>query len=207
MNDPLCLKNMNADDYPALVGYSDNHDDTVTPPYHEDEKSTDYDVTYEVNYETGVFRGDYYPYDSERDFSAESRANKIKRSLELVEEQPPEGTYRPQYDENEATTARPMPSMPSAAPQTPTAAMPSVPSIPQPPTMPPTGRPNAGPNPANDVATRSPDAETLETTTEDYGGDEEPNCEYDPLTWVVKCGLNLITSMLGFSDTCCKPIF
>lgn len=222
-NGQLCLKNKNIDDSP-LVEYSDNYDDVVTPSYYKAVENTNYDINNEIVYKE-VFRADDYSNDLEQNILVESPTNKVKRSLELVEEQPPEGTYRPSSNENEETTIRvtfsmpstpfipPMSStpkvsynIPSGVPQTPTA-MPSVPLIPQPPTVPSTEPQYVNTKATNDITTPSPDVEVLETTTEDYGGDEEPNCEYDPFTWILKCGLNLITSMLGFSDTCCKPLF
>ncbi|XP_016657968.1 uncharacterized protein LOC107883080 [Acyrthosiphon pisum] len=186
-------------------------------------------MTIEIQNEEGPTDYDYYN-ELEQGILNDDSSNKVKRSLELVEEQPPEGTYRPPPNDDDTRTVRSlpdipstpsMPSMPSlpslpssSTPQPPT--MPSVPSIPQPPTMPsmpsipqPTTMPSSGPNTEAtkyEVTTQSPEMEQLETTTEDYGNIGEPNCDYDPLSFVLKCGLNLITSIFGLSDTCCKPI-
>lgn len=98
-----------------------------------------------------------------------------------------------------------MPSMPSkpSIPSAPT--MPSVPSLAQPPTMPSS---EAKINSETNYAMTTPrDVEVIETTTEDYGDIGEPNCEYDVLTFILKCGLNLITSIFGLTDACCTSIF
>jgi len=183
-------------------------------------------MTIEIQNEEIPTDYDYYN-ELEPGISDEDSKNKVKRSLELVEEQPPEATYRPPSNDDETRTVRslpdipsmpsipsmpPMPSMPSmpslpipSIPQPPT--MPSMPSIPQPPTMPSNVPKNTNTEATKyDVTTRSPEVEQLETTTEDYGNIGEPNCDYDPISFVLKCGLNLITSIFGLSDTCCKPI-
>lgn len=162
-------------------------------------------------------------------------SDRVKRSLEMVEEHPPEGTYRPLSDREETRTIRALPSMPSmpAMPSMPSVpampSMPSMPAMPSPPSMtpaqsapsmpqPPTMSPSDVPainreipnditSEAPDITTTSTDVEMIDTTTEDYGSVGEPNCDYDPITFVLKCGLNLITSIFGLSDTCCKPIF
>ncbi|VVC38087.1 Hypothetical protein CINCED_3A007102 [Cinara cedri] len=103
--------------------------------------------------------------------------NRMIRSLELTEEYPPEA--------------------------------PTAPSIPQPPTENTPTEPknrNTGTT-TSDVTTISPEVELIDTTTEDYGNVGEPNCDYDPITFILKCGLNIITSIFGVSDTCCKPLF
>lgn len=171
----------------------------------------------------------------EQFFSKKSSTSKVKRSLELVEEQPPEGTHRPQSDDDdEARTVRSLPDIPSSMPSMPPMpsipsmpsmpspptmpsmpsmppsqipTMPSVPSIPQPPTMSPVDPLTKNTEPTNDLTTKTPDVELLDTTTEDYGNVGEPNCEYDAFTYILKCGLNLITSIFGLLDSCCKPIF
>lgn len=150
-----------------------------------------------------------------------------KRSLELVEERPPEATYRPSSDREEARTVRalpdnlpvpPMPSMPTV-PSMPS--MPTVPSVPQMPSIPPVPQMPSMPSPPtiqpsdvlnretpNDVVTveTSTINTDVETTTEDYGNTGDPVCNYDPFTYILKCGLNLITSIFGLSDTCCKSL-
>jgi len=185
-------------------------------------------MTIEIQNKKRPIDYDYYD-ESEQGVSNEDSTNKVKRSLELVEEQPPEGTYRPPSNNEEIRTVRSlpdipdisMPSMPSmptipslpSLPSLPTPSIPqpptmsSVPSIPQQPTI-----PSSVPNNANteakkyDVTTQSPEVEQLETTTEDFGNLGEPNCDYDPISFVLKCALSLITSIFGLSDTCCKPI-
>lgn len=133
--------------------------------------------------------------------SVKSSASKVKRSIELAEEHPPEGTARPQYNEGENLTPRSSslnPSIPS---------MPSMPSLPQPPTIPSLDPKNSLDIGKNNELTTSPNVEMLETTTEDYGNIGEPNCDYDPFTFILKCGINLITSIFGLSDSCCKSLF
>lgn len=127
--------------------------------------------------------------------SVKSSVSKVKRAVELVEEHPPEGTARPSYNEGENLTPRSSSSIPS------------VPSISQPPTMPSQEPKNTLDAEKNNELTTSPNVEVLETTTEDYGNIGEPNCEYDPFTFILKCGLNLITSIFGLSDSCCKSLF
>jgi len=171
-------------------------------------------MTIEIQNEEGPTDYDYYD-ESEKEISNQDSTNKVKRSLELVEEQPPEGTYRPPSNDDETRTVRSLPSIPSL-PTLPSLPIPSITqpptissmtSTPQPPTM-----PSSGPKITNseatkcDVTTQTPDVELL-TTTEDYGNIGEPNCDYDPFTFIFKCGLNLITTIFGLSDTCCKPIF
>lgn len=164
--------------------------------------------------------------ETEQDFSEKSSTSKVKRSLELVEEHPPEGTHRPPSDEDDETrtirslpdnspsmpSTPPMPSQPSmpSVPSMPPSQIPtmsSVPSIPQPPTMSPLDPMTKNTVQTNDLTTKAPDVELIETTTEDYTVMGEPNCEYDVFTYILKCGLNLITSMFGLLDSCCKPIF
>lgn len=192
--------------------------------YYEDGKNINHNETnsmqIEIQNEEGPTDYDYYN-ELEQGISNEDSTNKVKRSLELVEERPPEGTYRSILNDDNTRTVRTltditltpstpsMPSMPSvpslptsSTPQPPT--MPSVPSIPQPPTMPSNG-PSTKEN-KYDVMTQFPEVKQLETTTEDYGNIGEPNCNYDFFAFILKCGLNIITSIFGLSDKCCKPI-
>lgn len=166
--------------------------------------------------------------ETETDVSGKRFANRMVRSLELVEEYPPEVTYRPAPSSKaEPMTISPlaalpaMPSVPSVPTQVP--ALPSMPNAPPPvPASPkdPPGLtipkpPAAVTEPKNGytetatsgVTTVSPEVEIIDTTTEDYGTIGEPNCEYDPITFILKCSLNIITSIFGITDTCCKPIF
>lgn len=193
-NDPICFKSKIMDKSSFMMGYfgrytyitwyyedvdniSDNETSSMTTEVQNEEESTDYD---------------YYD-ELELEISNEHPTNRVKRSLELVKEHPPEGTYYPLPNDDETIT---VPSMPSTT---------AIPTIPQPPTM-SASEPKIMPTEPTkyDVTTKFPDVEVLETTTEDYGDVGEPNCNYDPFTFILKCGLNLITSIFGLSDTCCK---
>jgi len=145
---------------------------------------------------------DYHYYNElEQGVSNEDSTNKVKRSpLEIVEE-PPEGTFRAPSNDDDTKTVGSLPDIPSVP------SMPSMPSIPQPPTMPSIEPKNTNTEATKyDVTTPRLEVEQVEATTEDYGNIGEPNCDYDPLSYILKCGINLITSIFGLSDTCCKPI-
>lgn len=134
-----------------------------------------------------------YSRELKKNFLKNYHKKNMKRSLELVEEQPPEGTIRSPVEENvnrnnpgiELTT---MP-IPMSLPQSPT-----IPSL----------TPKTNPVANDETTTLSPDVETI---TEDYSDFADPKCDYDVMTFVLKCGLNLITSIFGLSDTCCPSIF
>lgn len=131
--------------------------------------------------------------DMRKIFSGKRSTNRMTRSLELVEEYPPESTYR---------------SLSRKAGSLITTIAPTS-FIPQPPTadaMTESKNRNIVMG-TSGVTTISPDVEIIDTTTEDYGGFAEPNCDYDAITFIIKCGLNIITSIFGLSDTCCKPLF
>lgn len=175
--------------------------------------------------------------ETEMDVSGKRFANRIIRSLELVEEYPPEVTYRAPSTKAEPLTTPPLVSDLSytagvASPSAPSkpsmpAGVPALPSIPNAPPLPPVSSEDPGltiPKPptavtvtepkngctetaTSGVTTISPDVEIIDTTTEDYGSIGEPTCDYDPITFILKCGLNIIISIFGISDTCCKPIF
>lgn len=229
-NDWSCFERK-AIDNSSVMAYFSRYTYILWSYYNEDvnkiNDSETNSMTIELQSEKGPTDYDYYD-ESEEEFSNEGSTNKVKRSLELVEEQPPEGTYRPPSNDEEIRTVRslpdipPLPSMPSmpsmpslpslptpatsSIPQPPT--MSSVPSIPQQPTMPSSVPKNTNTEATKyDVTTRSPEVEQLETTTEDYGNIGEPTCDYDPISFVLKCALSLITSIFGLSDTCCKSIF
>ncbi|CAI6350302.1 unnamed protein product [Macrosiphum euphorbiae] len=214
----------------SVMAYFSRYTYILWSYYYEDVKNINDNetnsMTIEIQNEEGPTDYDYYN-ELEQGISNEDSTNKVKRSLELVEERPPEGTYRPPLNDDDTRTVRSLPDIPStpsmpsepsmtsvpsipSSPSLPTSStsqpptMPSMPSIPQPPTMPPSG-PNTE-APKYEVTTQKQEVEQLETTTEDYGNIGEPNCDYDPLSFVLKCGLNLITSIFGLSDTCCKPI-
>lgn len=152
--------------------------------------------------------------------SINNHKKKVKRSLELVEH-PPEGTYRPQSDKDEALSH----TSPNLFNLSMKSSIPLIPTMPTTPlistnltisTTPSTSHTLTVPlveskvvntDATNHITTTISDVELIETTTEDYSDIEEPNCDYDPLQYILKCGLSLITSIFGLSDICCKPIF
>ncbi|XP_050539944.1 uncharacterized protein LOC126904765 [Daktulosphaira vitifoliae] len=106
-------------------------------------------------------------------------------------EMPPEATYRTPREVESLTSSMPDPSM---KPKLPDKGNPSQ-------EVPP---PEVNPG-KSDVTTLEPGAETLDPSLVDVdsGGD---GCNYDFISIIFKCGLNLITSIFGLSDTCCKDI-
>lgn len=195
LNDLLCfeIKNkqdsrnafMNSDSYMRIMDWLSDYldDDTMNG-----------DVDNEIEYDV-LMVDDNVSKETEYDFSVKSHTSKVKRALELAEEYPPEATARPPNNDDESLTTRSLSSTPTMP------SIPSMPSLPKPPTI-----PTLDPKNTLDMTTE-PNSEPLETTTEDYGNIGEPNCDYDPFTFILKCGINLITSIFGLSDSCCKPLF
>jgi len=227
-NDLFCFENKSTDDSP-ISEYSGSYTDIVANYEEENNSIKNSSDVYDVDNETqneDVLPVDDYDF---KGLSIKYLAAREKRSpLELVEEHPPEATYRTPPDEGETRTSRSvlsmpsMPSMPSipsmpsmpSIPSIPSMSsmpsvpsMPSMPSIPQPPTIPSLDPKQIDTPATNDFTTAPSNVEVLETTTEDYGNIGEPQCNYDVITFILKCGLNLLTSIFGLSDACCKPIF
>lgn len=210
-NDLICSENINTDDSPMLE-YSGSYTYMARSPlYYENENDINSGGMDDVNHE--IQNEELLPdleYLQDMNKSLKMLGKKEKRSIELVEERPPEGTYSGPSDIEETPTTREIPSI-SSKPSIPSMSsmpsMPSIPSMPQPPTMPSSGPMNTNTQTTNDIPTKAPEVEVLETTTEDYGNIGEPECEYDPFTYILRCGLNLITSIFGLSDSCCKPLF
>ncbi|XP_025425277.1 uncharacterized protein LOC112694116 isoform X2 [Sipha flava] len=207
-NDLLCVENKTTHDSPS-VKFSGSFIYMLWSQYNYNENKIN---NSRINYANYKIRNqedpkvDDYARKSKSKVSIKNLKKKVKRSLELVEEHAPEGTYRPQFNEDEALShTSPDLSMKHSMPSIPT--IPTTPSISQPVTMSLVESKITNTEGTNQMTTTTSNVELIETTTEDYSDMGEPNCDYDPIKFVLKCALNLITSIFGLSDTCCKPIF
>ncbi|XP_050422893.1 uncharacterized protein LOC126834772 [Adelges cooleyi] len=121
--------------------------------------------------------------------AVERRKRQASAVVSAITELPPEATYGRGSEVDSLTSPIPAPQIPSNS----------------------LGREDGGTGSVavpgtTEVTTTQPEAETIDPSLGDVGGDGGDNCNYDIISIIFKCGLNLITSIFGLTDTCCKDV-